>query len=308
MASLAKTVLFGNNAMAAYTETYDVAAWLAHQIERGKREDFQVRAQLTPELAGLLLKHHNNRNRPMRPKRANEWSERLKAGKWLVTSQGISLGVDGNLNNGQHRCSGIVLSGVAVPCWIMFGEPVEAFYVLDTQQTRSASDALHILGEQNTQVLSAAARVLLVVSSTQPRSMTGSIGRAIDHATIAETVMNNPELRTAATFGQRFSSALPKTSTAGASVAYYLISTRSKHANRLPDFWTRVCSGVGIAHEKEPARVLRRGVETGRLIRIKSASGPYTAACIIIAWNMFVAGKLANGLSWPENEPFPVPR
>ena len=282
--------------------------WLEDNIAKGKRDNFMVRVDVGPDLASVLLLDFNNRNRPLRINGAEEWAARINRDEWIVTSQGISLGEDGQLNNGQHRLAGIVASGRTVQCWMMFGEPVEAFYVLDTQRTRSAADALHILNEKSPHLLSAAARLLLVVSSTMPRTMNSNVTRSINHAKIAETVMANPKLRNATAHAFRFSSALPKSSSAGAAVAWYLINERSARADKLPEFWDIVCSGIGILKERDACNVLRRAIQTGKVVRAKGAAGPYVSASIIIAWNLWAWGKQANGISWPDREPFPVPR
>ena len=282
--------------------------WIHENIEKGRSQDFQCRIDIDAELASLLLAEFNGRNRPLRVNGAEEWAARIKRDEWMVTSQGISLGADGHLNNGQHRLAGIAASGRTVPCWVMFGEPVEAFYVLDTQRTRSAADALHILQEKHPVLLAASARLLVIVQSSTPRTMSSATTRLIGHAVIAETVLGNPSLRQAMAPAHRFNAAIPKTSSAGAAVAWHLINTRSSVAGRLPEFWEVLCTGLGITKERDACNVLRRAAQTGRISPTKGSPGPYVAASILIAWNLWSAGKQANGVSWPDKAPFPAPR
>lgn len=288
-------------ASAQSAEIADAKEWLASRISRARKVGlFAEVGLLTPALAQVLLDNHNSRNRFLRETRAEFFAQIIKRGEWMLTTQGISFATDGSLNNGQHRCAGVVRAGQAVPCMFGFGEAPEAFTVIDTQASRTASDVLRIKGEQNTVVLAASAKLLMRVLAGAPRYNGGTT-----HAQIMEVIAQHPGLREAATAGHRFNHALTKTSAAGASVAYYLIDTRSPNAEKLPAFWDHLCTGVGLTAQRDPVLVLRNAIINGTIARGRSDRAPYIAAGIINAWNLWSRRKQTVSVTWAEDRPFP---
>ena len=94
---------------------------------------------VTPEMAAEFLQR-NKSNRPFRQSWADEWAGRIRRGEWLPTHQGIAFDEDGNLIDGQHRLTGIVIAGIPMYCQITTGLPREAFAVMDQGNRRTLSD------------------------------------------------------------------------------------------------------------------------------------------------------------------------
>ncbi len=278
--------------------------WLNDHIARAKKVGmYSEVAELTPAIARALLDHHNTRNRPMRPTRAAFFTRVINDGQWLLTSQGVSVAIDGVLNNGQHRCAGVVIADTSVPMMFTFGEVKDAFSVIDTQATRGASDALAIEGEQNVSGLAAACRLLSMIETGAARH---NVKMTIQD--VRNVLAAHPGLREAVTAGHRFNASIKRTSTAGGAVAFYQIMTQSSQAARLPDFWDRLCLGTGMDAKRDPILTLRNGLINQTLNMKRGHSGAPIAAAIINAWNLWTAGKQAISVSWRDGTDFPEVR
>jgi hypothetical protein len=100
--------------------------------------------QITPEKARDLLSR-NKKNRKLRKHTVNSFARDMRMGKWLATHQGIGLDSDGNLVDGQHTLSGVVVSGV--PIWRVVARYIPGYNpmdAIDTGNSRSVADALNL--------------------------------------------------------------------------------------------------------------------------------------------------------------------
>jgi len=61
-------------------------AWLESMVHRGQRAPFAVIADLTPELAEILLSR-NPENRPQKTWHIEEMADDIKAGRWVLNGQ-----------------------------------------------------------------------------------------------------------------------------------------------------------------------------------------------------------------------------
>lgn len=100
---------------------------------------------VTPAMAEQWLEC-NRSNRKLRAAWVSQLAGMITRGEWQHTHQGIALDKDGNLLDGQHRLSAIVLSGIAVQMQVTTGMGADTFAVLDRGRTRSLVD---ITGDSN---------------------------------------------------------------------------------------------------------------------------------------------------------------
>lgn len=78
-----------------------------------------VEMLVTPEQAAVWLSNNPN-VRTIRKHRVNAMVRVMKAGKWRSTHQGIAIGAGGELKDGQHRLTAVVMSGCSVLMWVAF--------------------------------------------------------------------------------------------------------------------------------------------------------------------------------------------
>lgn len=107
-----------------------------------------MRAELrlvTPDLAAKYLSR-NGLNRPLTAPTVDFYADQMKKNLWRATGQGISIDVNNNLLDGQHRLAAIVKSRVAVLMLIIYEVDPETFDVYDSGKTRTKTDVFFIKG------------------------------------------------------------------------------------------------------------------------------------------------------------------
>lgn len=100
--------------------------------------------RISPGTAEKYLALNLDKNRPIRPSTIRDYSNKMLAGEWVPTHQGIAFDQDGHLIDGQHRLRAIVDSGVTVQLMVTRGLRPDSFKALDLGARRKMSDILRI--------------------------------------------------------------------------------------------------------------------------------------------------------------------
>lgn len=87
--------------------------------------------RVTPAMAEEWLRDHNPRNRHIVASAVMALVNDIKEGRWVTSHQGIAFGADGELYDGQHRLSAIMLSGITVDILVTRGLGPEARSIID---------------------------------------------------------------------------------------------------------------------------------------------------------------------------------
>lgn len=119
-------------------------AWLDRQLRRGETEVFSVVADLTPDLAQVLLTR-NPDNRGIRA-RVLEMQRDIEEGRWQMNGEPVIIATDGHLNDGQHRCEAVMNAGKAIKTLMVFGVARDTRYSVDTGSARTPGDMLQMRG------------------------------------------------------------------------------------------------------------------------------------------------------------------
>lgn len=98
---------------------------------------------ITPSYASILLTK-NEGNRPIKKSVRSKYAATMAAGNWKLSPDGIIISKAGNLLQGQHRLSAVVMSGKTIPFFVCRNVEDGVFSVLDRGATRSVADALRI--------------------------------------------------------------------------------------------------------------------------------------------------------------------
>jgi len=123
-------------------------AWLASRLKRGQHERFTEEVELTPALAELLLQR-NPANRVVKDAVVQRYAADIRNGFWQVNGEPIILSRDGLLNDGQHRCFGVITAGRPIIVNIAFGYERASRLTLDQGATRTTGDFLGMDGAAN---------------------------------------------------------------------------------------------------------------------------------------------------------------
>lgn len=81
--------------------------------------------RLTPEAAAVFLTK-NPVNRKIKPAKVAQYAADMLTGNWRLTHQGLLIGKDGALVDGQHRCHAVVKTGIAIDILLTFDDSVES--------------------------------------------------------------------------------------------------------------------------------------------------------------------------------------
>jgi len=141
--------------------------------------------EITPKLAESWLQY-NDGNRHLNKSIAAAYARDMEQGRWALNGETIKISFDSNgcphVDDGQHRLTGIVMSGVSIKSVVVFDAP-DVRYV-DNGSNRKFKDSA-ILGDvdankawMRSNVIAAIARFSITYSSGHSRKITN--GEVLD--------------------------------------------------------------------------------------------------------------------------------
>lgn len=142
------------------SEIDDGQQWFADLKQRMRKGRVTEVTILSPSRAAALLAA-NPDNRAMSEGIANTYAADIATGRWVFNGEPLIIANTGELNDGQHRCRGVVLAGKAIEVLIVAGVPRASRTTVDMGKVRHVGDFLHMHGIPDaTNVASCAAIVL----------------------------------------------------------------------------------------------------------------------------------------------------
>ncbi len=139
---------------------------------------------ITPELASAYLANAHEMQRSINPKRVRAFVDDMTSGRWVDSPDAIAFGADGKLENGQHRLTAIVQSGMPQRMLVVRGISENAFQVMDAGQLRSARQRLGMSGINTTQAdaMVMIAKRIYGFSHLYPTAFLGTVAGRYRHA------------------------------------------------------------------------------------------------------------------------------
>ena len=121
-----------------------------------------VLMSITPDMARMWLQNHNEGNRGIKTSVVQKYSRDIKDDQWRVTHQCVAFDASGNLVDGQHRLSAVVLANKAIIAYVATYETNEHALKLpiDMQAKRAVFEVLHVT-RRDQETVSAALRVII---------------------------------------------------------------------------------------------------------------------------------------------------
>lgn len=101
--------------------------------------------QLTPALAKVLL-GANTHNRDLQPTRVSQMVDDMLAGRWQTNGDSIRVSTMGIILDGAHRLHAVVISGITIDTFIIFGLPAETQESMDDTYVRKLKHAFQLAG------------------------------------------------------------------------------------------------------------------------------------------------------------------
>jgi len=262
------------------------------------------RVLVTPALANKLL-NLNTENRPIRHREVQLWAGVIERGEWKYTHQGIAIDNRGILQDGQHRLSGIVQTGISCELQISIGMPAENFNAIDNGLRRTFGDVVANAGLGNRNRVGTAARMLALYDDWPKRARTEKVSNAEiahligqqfdDDRTVGEVIF-------AATARAQMLWTTCRLNVSAATTGIYLLwSQVGENHPLVQEFLEGVLKGAQMT-ENDPRFVLRRYVMSPANRR---RDAWLHLALFIKAWNKFVTGAKTQALSFRKDEDLP---
>jgi hypothetical protein len=124
----------------------------------------------TKELVDCLLSM-NTSNRPIRKSAVTKYANEIKAGRWILTNQGIGVSDDGVLIDGQHRLEALKQCGYPeVEILLVINLPASSAMAVDQHAKRSARDMIKFAFDARVNRLAPAIATSLMTSVMNKRS------------------------------------------------------------------------------------------------------------------------------------------
>lgn len=259
--------------------------------------------ELTPDLAKEFLEHLPERQRLLSPATVDMYSADMLDREWIFTGDAIRFDTDGNLIDGQHRCTAVVESGITVPAVVIRGLGSDAILNLDNGRRRTFGDDLRIKGYPNhTALASITARVWhwehgnfaykgvpmvreAAYSNTNPT-----------RAQLWATLHEHPELVETCTHAQRIMRYTPNIKVTVLGFSWWLLGKAD--IDKREAFFHELVQGSSRNNPEYPVNVLKR-VATRRMGPSERLESWVWLAYIIKAWNAWYNEQSISYLRMP---------
>jgi hypothetical protein len=200
MLKIAEPATAGNQSLHRINSPDRTAAlWLDAEVKRAGRGVTTQIIELTPALARVLLER-NTGNRGIIESVLNSYVRDIESGDWSFNGQTVIVADDGMLNDGQHRCTAVVLANKSIMTVLVIGVPRGTRMTLDQGRQRRASDYLSMDGHINTSLLASTSGFVLLYWSRG--TLFGGGSNKATKTEIRRFVEGHPEITDSVAFVQ----------------------------------------------------------------------------------------------------------
>ncbi|BAQ93484.1 ParB-like nuclease domain containing protein [uncultured Mediterranean phage uvMED] len=105
---------------------------------------------VSPDLAALLLTLNFKNNRILSKTQVVKFAQDMKQGRWHLSNDAITISIDGELLNAQHRLSAVIMSKTTQPFLIAWGYAKSSAQIYDTGKKRSMDERITVGGTKIT--------------------------------------------------------------------------------------------------------------------------------------------------------------
>jgi hypothetical protein len=258
---------------------------------------------ITPSIATAMLEK-NTKNRRIDMNVVRHLADLMKAGKWRENGETIKFSSDGQMIDGQHRLSAIVLSGCTVPIEIREGLDADVIPTIDIGKKRTVSDVLKIMGRSNTNSLAAAVNWANFFLKSDGVKTPSTIHRfsILDAGEQAEFIEANPHIIECVNIGnnlyQKFKQIRPGILTGQFFVAHQIDPVQCN------EFFNGIATGAHM-DEYDARMVLRRRLILRSSTTTRREPMLNIAVLHTYAWNAFREGRTLRRLLYTTGDAAP---
>ena len=236
------------------------------------------KVRVTPELASLWLDMSKG-NRHVSQHHVSRLAADMLAGKWQYNGDRIRFLQDGTLQDGHHRLTACVESGVSIYVDV-FVIPTEAVMTVDKGKSRTTADTLALSKDIDPSVsttLAAALRLIIVHDKTNINdwagtSNTSQVARLFTDQSISEYFDLNHDLVMKAVVWAHEHVKKQNTLISKSQAAAFMVLAGREYGNEsASEYLLSVLTGYGISPETTPAHI------RDRLLSVKMRQSKMTA-------------------------------
>lgn len=262
---------------------------------------------ITPALAEFLLTK-NSHNRPLNKGNASKIANAMINNEWQYDGTPISFDKYGKLLNGQHRLTGVVLSGKSIIFKITSGFSPSIFATMDVGKVRTGSDVLAIAGIDNYKLVAQTANFVyqfkrgsVSINATKSSRNTSQPNTTLSHSKLLEFVEVNPLLKESVDFQVKQkkmqTGLLPSYMVSG---LYFLFAEKNKQ--QAEEFLTGVLVGEHLTSTQSMFH-LRNRLVNSKFDKRNRLQHNEVVKLTIWAWNKFRTNARVKTLKIPESLP-----
>jgi len=249
--------------------------------------------QLTKKICQDLLANLSPNQRVKKKRNLSVINQNLKDGNWLFNGATIVVNWNGELDDGQHRLTEFLKTGIYPSVLIVKGTDPKAAENQDTGTPRTIADFFKWHGVKNHVKVST---VAMKLAQHDYRKMHG--GAAITRRQLWETYLKHEEsIEFWLQRSRLLDQLLPVTLRVAVSVPAELVADRET----VTQFWKEIETGIG----SRTTLTLRKLLARESLKVRKTLSKEVLCAVVFKAMQKYIDGKEAKLLRWDNSEPFP---
>lgn len=255
---------------------------------------------ITPELAARWLKTSVG-NRNISAKAVKRLVMDILAGAWDLNGETIKFNDQGQLMDGHHRLTAIVVSGVTVSSAVFRGAPGKSVRTIDCGVARSFANLLEFEGESNSGTIASSGRLFYRYENKYPNSLGED---NVTHTQLMGQFQRHPEFRESARYVGGKDNLRRILTPSVATVTHFICGLKDPVTR--DRFFAEVNSGAQL-EAGSPSLVLRETIQSLRSGNKRERRRPeWLFAMTLKAWNAYRKGKKVRLLKWAVGEPFPI--
>lgn len=245
-------------------------------------------------------------NREVKPKYALSIADAWERGEYIQTGDTLKWDTNGNLIDGGHRLTAVVLSGQKTEFVVVEGIDPDAIRVIDAELAkRSLADQLSIEGFKNSVPLASTVRATWGMEQNGNPQLGGSQGLTMAQA--LDFIERRPSIEASAVAGLKYTGRMKSSgSPAGITAREFGMLYEIMHhidEGVAADFFDQVSNGH-MLEKGSPALRLRARVQAHEATEGQH-SIQYITGIFIKAWNAEIEGRKPRSLKMEKNEPYP---
>jgi len=249
--------------------------------------------------------------------RVNKFVHAILTGQWRTTHQGLALGPNGEVLDGQHRLTAIIIADLPVKMLVIRDADPEDFGVIDTGAARTTADSLKIAGYTDVNHLSAVVRGFLTYKEVAGSNEKG-FGSRIRLITTTDALeflsdpKNEDATVAAVVNSRRIAGQLARyglTSALAISQLCYRLMPTEMPEDTMSEFYERLGDGAMLS-PSSPILALRRWYlsDTGYAKIVGQLRREVAVAATIKSANDYALGKPRSMVIFRHRvEPYPMP-